>query len=292
MQLLQAGLCITHCHSPFSSECVMSQEISDTRVSRHLGQFWAVWCGHFCGRIDRVPETEPTHRPSYPSRDRPLARRRSARQRVHVLRRARHRPQHVLRPPRPSCRGRAGRGAGAQDAASEVQSPCDHRRGEAAGSRGAGSAGVIRAGSRPDQCPRQDDRTRIHGPVGRVIGADFPADGGRPQRAAEEAAASYRRFVYPAPNACWQLDATEYVLAGGPLILLHRTIPTPVRTLPSYPGSPENAGFSRRSASGSNSSSNYPGRRRALHQRILSRQINQTNRPRVRAQPHGGKRRN
>lgn len=27
--------------------------------------------------------------------------------------------------------------------------------------------------------------------------------------------ASYRRFVYPAPNACWQLDATEYVLPGG-----------------------------------------------------------------------------
>lgn len=26
---------------------------------------------------------------------------------------------------------------------------------------------------------------------------------------------SWRRFVYPAPNACWQLDATEYVLAGG-----------------------------------------------------------------------------
>ena len=27
--------------------------------------------------------------------------------------------------------------------------------------------------------------------------------------------AAYRRFVYPAPNACWQLDATEYVLTGG-----------------------------------------------------------------------------
>lgn len=27
--------------------------------------------------------------------------------------------------------------------------------------------------------------------------------------------AAYRRFVYPAPNACWQVDATEYVLAGG-----------------------------------------------------------------------------
>ena len=26
---------------------------------------------------------------------------------------------------------------------------------------------------------------------------------------------AWRRFVYPAPNACWQLDATEYVLAGG-----------------------------------------------------------------------------
>lgn len=26
---------------------------------------------------------------------------------------------------------------------------------------------------------------------------------------------AYRRFVYPAPNACWQLDATEYVLKGG-----------------------------------------------------------------------------
>jgi len=27
--------------------------------------------------------------------------------------------------------------------------------------------------------------------------------------------AAWRRFVYPAPNACWQRDATEYVLTGG-----------------------------------------------------------------------------
>ena len=27
--------------------------------------------------------------------------------------------------------------------------------------------------------------------------------------------AAWRRLVYPAPNACWQLDATEYVLTGG-----------------------------------------------------------------------------
>lgn len=26
---------------------------------------------------------------------------------------------------------------------------------------------------------------------------------------------AWRRFVYPAPNACWQLDGTEYVLARG-----------------------------------------------------------------------------
>jgi len=27
--------------------------------------------------------------------------------------------------------------------------------------------------------------------------------------------AAYRRFVYPAPNACWQLDAAEYVITRG-----------------------------------------------------------------------------
>lgn len=27
--------------------------------------------------------------------------------------------------------------------------------------------------------------------------------------------AAYRRFVYPSPNACWQLDGTECVLTGG-----------------------------------------------------------------------------
>lgn len=27
--------------------------------------------------------------------------------------------------------------------------------------------------------------------------------------------AAYRRFVYPSPNGCWQIDATEYVLTGG-----------------------------------------------------------------------------
>lgn len=31
---------------------------------------------------------------------------------------------------------------------------------------------------------------------------------------------AWRRFVYPAPNACWQLDATEYVLTGGRKVVI------------------------------------------------------------------------
>ena len=38
--------------------------------------------------------------------------------------------------------------------------------------------------------------------------------------------ASFRRFVYPAPNACWQLDATEYVLTGGRKCVIFQLIKT------------------------------------------------------------------
>jgi len=31
-------------------------------------------------------------------------------------------------------------------------------------------------------------------------------------------------LVYPAPNSCWQLDATEYVLTGGPTCVIFRLI--------------------------------------------------------------------
>jgi putative transposase len=34
----------------------------------------------------------------------------------------------------------------------------------------------------------------------------------------------WRRFVYPAPNACWQLDATEYVLSGGRTCVIFQLI--------------------------------------------------------------------
>ena len=35
---------------------------------------------------------------------------------------------------------------------------------------------------------------------------------------------AWRRFVYPAPNACWQLDATEYVLTGGQKCVIFQLI--------------------------------------------------------------------
>ena len=36
--------------------------------------------------------------------------------------------------------------------------------------------------------------------------------------------AAYRRFVYPAPNACWQLDATDYVLTRGRVCTIFQLI--------------------------------------------------------------------
>ncbi len=35
---------------------------------------------------------------------------------------------------------------------------------------------------------------------------------------------AWRRFVYPAPNACWQLDSTEYVLTGGRTCVIFQLI--------------------------------------------------------------------
>ncbi|MGW0161705.1 IS481 family transposase, partial [Mycobacterium sp. NPDC003323] len=35
---------------------------------------------------------------------------------------------------------------------------------------------------------------------------------------------TWRRFVYPCPNACWQLDATGYVLTGGRTCVIFQLI--------------------------------------------------------------------
>jgi putative transposase len=42
--------------------------------------------------------------------------------------------------------------------------------------------------------------------------------------ALESSGLDHRRFVYPAPNACWQLDATEYVLTGGRTCVIFQLI--------------------------------------------------------------------
>ena len=54
------------------------------------------------------------------------------------------------------------------------------------------------------------------GAFGGVPGPDLPGQGrGSAPSPARRPRAAWRRFVYPAPNACWQLDSTEYVLERG-----------------------------------------------------------------------------
>ncbi len=53
------------------------------------------------------------------------------------------------------------------------------------------------------------------GPLYRRLARIFRQTGVARAEPRKKPRAAYRRFVYPAPNACWQLDATEYILAGG-----------------------------------------------------------------------------
>jgi hypothetical protein len=70
--------------------------------------------------------------------------------------------------------------------------------------------------------------------------------------------ASYRRFVYPAPNACWQLDATDYVLTGGRTCVIFQLIDDhPRYAVASFPGRPA-PGETGRAA----------GRRREMHAQL------------------------
>ncbi|GAA1336130.1 hypothetical protein GCM10009611_00690 [Arthrobacter roseus] len=48
-------------------------------------------------------------------------------------------------------------------------------------------------------------------------GVVIPAPRKRPR-------SSYRRFVYPAPNCCWQIDATEWSLSNGRKVALFQLI--------------------------------------------------------------------
>ena len=53
------------------------------------------------------------------------------------------------------------------------------------------------------------------GALGRSLARIFREAGVARLEPKKKPRSAWRRFVYPAPNACWQLDATEYVLTGG-----------------------------------------------------------------------------
>jgi hypothetical protein len=79
--------------------------------------------------------------------------------------------------------------------------------------------------SRADQRPREDARLgNDPGSLDSGAGANLPRRERRPGRAAEEAAGLLPTIVYPAPNACWQLDATDYVLTGGRTCVIFQLI--------------------------------------------------------------------
>ena len=83
----------------------------------------------------------------------------------------------------------------------------------------------------PSMCARLRGRSGLdHGPISvhdkmAAMGLEAPSpawlarifrqEGVARAEPSKRPRAAWRRFVYPAPNACWQLDATEYVLAGG-----------------------------------------------------------------------------
>jgi len=55
----------------------------------------------------------------------------------------------------------------------------------------------------------------MHAPSTASLARIFREKGAARHEPKKKPRSAYRRFVYPAPNACWQLDATEYVLTGG-----------------------------------------------------------------------------
>lgn len=61
--------------------------------------------------------------------------------------------------------------------------------------------------------PSRASLARIFARAGEVV----PAPRKRPR-------SSYRRFVYPAPNCCWQLDATEVAMSWGRTAVVHQLL--------------------------------------------------------------------
>ena len=156
---------------------------------------------------------------------------RAARGGVDVLRRARHLPEDVLRVAQTRASSTDRPRCSSPVPTTEVEPVEDHRRGQGAGGRGAGRAGVLRAGPWSDQRARQDARDgagrrcRRSASLARI----FREAGVARAEPRKKPRSAWRRFVYPAPNACWQLDATEYVLSRRPQV---RDLPAHRRPLP------------------------------------------------------------
>lgn len=87
--------------------------------------------------------------------------------------------------------------------------------------------------SRGDTLPRNGSER-----VGRVVGADLTRPRRRQDQAEEEAVGVLSQVRLSGPNACWQLDATEYVFTAGRKCTIFQLIDdTPdSRSPPTSPG--------------------------------------------------------
>lgn len=141
---------------------------------------------------------------------------RAARHGDHVLRRARDLPEDVLRDPKTGAVG--GQAAALEPRtrrpATSPNQTTDEVKAQAIGVR----AALEQSGL--DHGPisiHEKMRSLGMSPVPSTaslsrIFRDTGVDRAEPRK---KPRASYSRFDYPAPNACWQLDATEYVLSAG-----------------------------------------------------------------------------
>lgn len=136
-------------------------------------------------------------------------------------------PGHIppIIPPDTTIDDRTGTGcshpAGQQKA--EIKPHADRRRDRGAGARNQTRAGGGRPGLRARQRAAPDDSNgRGEGaPSVSTLARIFRREGVARSQPSKRPRSSWRRFVYPAPNACWQIDGTNYTLAGGrPCVIL------------------------------------------------------------------------
>jgi hypothetical protein len=172
-----------------------------------------------------VDGCQRTHRSCCPSRDLSVARRRSAGGGVDVLHRARDLAQVVLRAAQASPGRRPG-GVLEPRSRRPKSSPSkltDDVKAQAIAVRAALEASGLDHGP----ISVHDKMTSMGLPVvpsTAALARIFREAGVARLEPKKKPRAAWRRFVYPAPNACWQLDATEYVLTGGRKCVIFKLI--------------------------------------------------------------------